>query len=121
MSQTVTDQIPPDRAARLRLRQFLPVFDCESQEPLGRMVDLSITGMMLIATRELPVGRIFEIEIRTPEGHAVPSLRIAAESVWCRTAPTNAQHFGVGFRFTQVDSEDRARLEALMHEAGTLH
>lgn len=121
MSSSLTDQIPPNRAARLRLRQFLPVYDTATQEQLGRMVDLSITGMMLIATHELPVGRIFEIEIRMPEGHVVPSFRISAESVWCRTAPTNAQHFGVGFRFAQMEEDALARLEALMQEAGTLH
>ena len=112
------DQAPPDRAVRLRLRQFLPVFEPGMQEPLGRMVDLSITGMMLIATRELPVGRVFEIEIRPPEGHPV---RLAAESVWCRTAPTNPHHFGVGFRFQGAADATLPLIEQLMQEAGTLH
>lgn len=115
------DQAPPNRAARLRLRQFLPVFEQGGQEPLGRMVDLSVTGMMLIATQELPVGRLFEIEIRPPEGHPVPPVRLAAESVWCRTAPTNPHHFGVGFRFQAAPDTTLPLLEQLMQEAGTLH
>lgn len=115
------EQAPPDRAVRLRLRQFLPVFEQGMAEPLGRMVDLSVTGMMLIATREVPVGRIFEIEIRPPEGHPVPPLRLAAESVWCRTAPTNPHHFGVGFRFQAATDAALPLIEQLMQEAGTLH
>lgn len=115
------DQAPPNRAARLRLQQFLPVIDRETQQQLGRMVDLSITGMMIIATQELPVGRIFEIEIRTPEGHPVPSVKISAESVWCRNNPNNPLHFGVGFRFTAVDDDVLPCLEQLMQEAGILH
>lgn len=115
------DSIPPNRAARLRLRQYLPVHDLGTGQSLGRMVDLSITGMMLIATHELPVGEIFEIEIRTPEGHAVAPVRLPAESVWCRPAPTNARHFGVGFRFTGIPAEVQQQLEGLMREDGILH
>ncbi|HEX4870602.1 MAG TPA: PilZ domain-containing protein [Moraxellaceae bacterium] len=115
------EQAPPDRAVRLRLQQFLPVYEQGAASPLGRMVDLSITGMMLIATQELPVGRIFEIEIRTPEGHPVPPVRLAAESVWCRTAPNNPRHFGVGFRFQEGDGSSLPLLERLMQEAGTRH
>lgn len=121
MTASQTETIPADRAARLRLRHYLPVFDAVAEAPLGRLVDLSITGMMLIATRELPVGQIFEIDIRTPEGHAVPPVRLAAEAVWCRPSPSNARHFGVGFRFAAVPAATLAHLEQLMQEAGTLH
>ena len=115
------DQAPPDRAVRLKLQKFLPVFEQRSQEYLGRMVDLSITGMMLIATQELPVGRIFEIEVRTPDGHRVPPVRLAAESVWCRNTPNNPRHFGFGFGFHAETSAARPLLERLMQEAGTRH
>lgn len=121
MTTSLQDNIPPDRATRLRLRQFLPVHDLGTGAALGRLVDLSITGMMLIATHELPVGEIFEIEIRTPEGHAVPSVRLPAESVWCRPSPTNAQHFGIGFRFAGLSPAVKTQLEKLMQEAGSLH
>lgn len=115
------DQAPPNRAARLRLQRFLPVVAQGTLEPLGRLVDLSMGGMMLIATRELPVGQVFELEIRTPPEHPVAPVRLAAEAVWCRNNPNNPQHFGVGFRFIQVSDEALAQLEHLMREAGTLH
>jgi hypothetical protein len=115
------DQAPPNRAARLRLQNFFPVFDQQSSEQLGRMVDLSISGMMLIATHELPVGQTFEIEIRTPDDHTVPPVRLAAETVWCRTSPANKQHFGIGLRFNSVGADALTQLEQLMHEAGTRH
>lgn len=121
MNPPLTEPIPPDRAARLRLRQFLPVLDRSAGNTLGRLVDLSVTGMMLIATRELPVGQHFELEIRMPEGLALPPLRIDAESVWCRPSPSNARHFGVGFRFVTVPPDVLAQLQALMQEDGILH
>jgi hypothetical protein len=115
------DQTSASRATRLRLQQFLPVFDRQTQEQLGRLVDVSISGMMLIANRELPIGRNFGIEIRTPAGHPVPPLQLEAESVWCRNNPNNPLHFGVGFRFLGLEGDALAQLEALMHEAGTRH
>lgn len=114
------DESPPQRAVRLRLQRFLPVFDRRGQ-PLGRLVDLSVTGMMLIATQELPVGQVFELEIRPPAGHPVPPLQLAAESVWCRNNPNNPRHFGVGFRFHAVGAAQLPALQRLMQEAGTLH
>lgn len=115
------DSLPPSRAERLRLQQFLPVHEQHSREQLGLMVDISITGMMLIATQELPVGRIFEIEIRPPARHPVGAIKLAAESVWCRNSPNNPRHFGVGFRFSEPAPETLAQLEHLMQEAGTRH
>jgi hypothetical protein len=119
--ELLMDQAPPARAVRLRLQSFFPVYDQDSLQQLGRMVDLSVSGMMVIAREELPVGKTFEIEIRTPEDHSVPPLRLAAETVWCRLSPNNNQHFGVGFRFCSVAGDVAPLLEQLMQEAGTLH
>lgn len=115
------DQTPPNRAVRLRLQNFFPVFDRQSSKQLGRMVDLSISGMMLIANHELPVGQTFAIEIRPPEDHTLPPLRLEAETVWCRTSPANKEHFGVGLRFSEVGDDALVLLEQLMQEAGTRH
>lgn len=115
------DQTPPVRAARLRLQQFLPVHDLDNQQLLGRVVDLSMSGMMLIATRELPVGQEFSVEIRTPESLQVPALHLVAESVWCRNNPNNPSHFGVGFRFSNITADTLSLLERLMQQPGIVH
>ena len=115
------NQPPPARATRLRLQQFLPVHDLGDQQLLGRVVDLSITGMMLISTRELPVGREFSVEIRTPDNLQVPALQLVAESVWCRNNPNNPMHFGVGFRFSNITADTLSLLERLMEQPGIAH
>lgn len=115
------DAPSPERAARLRLQQFLPVHDHVSQQLLGRVVDLSVSGLMLIATRELPVAEAFSLEIRSPAELAVPPLLIEAETVWCRNNPNNPSHFGVGFRFRVVSPDQLARLEQLMQQPGIIH
>ncbi|MGH8493829.1 MAG: PilZ domain-containing protein [Moraxellaceae bacterium] len=110
-----------NRATRLQLKQFLPVQDIHSASSLGRMVDLSVTGMMLICKQEIPAGQRFRVEITTPVGYAVPGIQLQAESVWCRVNPNNTAHFGVGFRFGDVSHETLALLEQLMQEPGITH
>lgn len=119
--QSSRDAEASTRASRLRLQQFLSVHDLDTQQLLGRLVDLSMTGMMLIATRELPVGQSFTVEIRVPENHALPSLKLAAESVWCRNNPNNPSHFGVGFRFSNITGDTVSLLEQLMQQPGIVH
>lgn len=109
------------RATRLQLKQFLPVQDTGSAALLGRMVDLSVTGMMLICKQEIPAGSTFSVEISTPAGHAVPPIKLQAESVWCRVNPNNTAHYGVGFRFNEVSGHSLALLEQLMQEPGITH
>ncbi len=109
------------RAARLQLTQFLPVQDRQSAQPLGRMVDLSVTGMMLICKQEIAPGRTFQVEITTPAGHAVPPIHLTAESVWCRVNPNNTAHYGAGFRFCELSENNLVLLEKLMQESGIAH
>lgn len=116
-----TEEQPSGRASRLRLQQFLPVHDSRDQQLLGRVVDLSVTGLMLIATRELPVGEAISLEIRSPAELDLPSLVISAETVWCRNNPNNPSHFGVGFRFKSVTEEARSLLEKFMQQPGIVH
>ncbi len=116
-----TEEQTSGRASRLRLQQFLPVHDSHDQQLLGRVVDLSLTGLMLIATRELPVGEILSLEIRSPAELDLPSLVISAETVWCRNNPNNPSHFGVGFRFKSVTEDARTLLEKLMQQPGIVH
>lgn len=110
-----------NRAARLQLKQFLPVQDIQNASPLGRMVDLSVTGMMLICKQEIPAGHSFSVEIITPAGHAVPPIQLTVEAVWCRVNPNNTAHYGVGFRFCDVSNHNLALLEKLMQEPGVSH
>jgi hypothetical protein len=115
------EELTRNRATRLQLKQFLSVQDTENASPLGRMVDLSVTGMMLICKQEIPAGRTFRVEITTPDGHAVPPIQLQVESVWCRINPNNTAHFGVGFRFSQITQDMQLLLEKLMQEPGITH
>lgn len=110
-----------ERAPRLQLKSFLAVQDLASAAALGRLVDLSLSGMMLICTRELPVGQAFELEITLPRSYDTAALRLQAESVWCRNNPKNPAHFGVGFRFSNITAPTLTLLEKLMGEPGALH
>lgn len=115
------EQESPPRATRLRLQQFLTVHDAGNQNMLGRLVDLSLTGMMLITSQALPVDQEFLLEIRPPADHEATGLTLKAVSVWCRNNPNNLSHYGVGFRFSNITADTATLLEKLMQAPGIVH
>lgn len=115
------DTVSAERAPRLRLQQFLPVHDQQSQQLLGRVVDLSLSGLMLIAPQEVPIAQTFALEIKSPADLHIPALHIQAESVWCRNNPNNPAHFGVGFRFQTMTESQQALLQRILQQPGIVH
>lgn len=108
----------PLRSARVRPQKLLTVYDAGSQQILGRLVDLSITGLMLITSEPLAVDREFQLEIRATTDQKTAGLSLNAVSAWCRNNPNNLSHYGVGFRFNKISTDTVTLLEKLMHESG---
>lgn len=103
------------RAPRKRLQNFLPVYDADSRELLGRLVDISSTGLMLISSAPLQEGRQLRLSIQLPTAiDGRTQLHIEATSMWCRST-SHTQHHGTGLRFTSIAEEDKQLLEQLLN------
>lgn len=115
------EQEAPNRATRLRLKQLLTVRAAGNQQVLGRLVDISLTGMMLISGEALPVDQEYLLEIRPPDNQEAAALTLTAVSVWCRNNPNNLSHYGIGFRFSNTTADTVTLLEKLMQNPGIAH
>jgi len=104
------------RVPRQRLDQFFPVYDLASGEPIGRLADVSTSGLMLITHEALVADQEYLLEIRPPED---TPLQVTAVCVWCRNNPYNQAHFGTGFRFSKASGDTLARLAELMRRPGS--
>lgn len=104
------------RSPRIRPQKLLTVYDASSQQILGRLVDISLTGLMLITSEPLAVNQEFQLEIRPPNDHEAVALRLGATSAWCRNNPNNLSHYGVGFQFSNITADTVTLLEKLMEE-----
>ena len=107
------------REHRRRPRKNTPhhvnVIDDESGVVLGRVVDITADGMMVICKKNLQVGRQFQLRVVLPvmvqdRTHLV----IHSEVVHCNQDP-NPSFYKAGFRFLNLPGEEGFLLEDVMH------
>lgn len=96
---------------RKQLKQFLTVLDASTQQVLGRMVDISQIGMMLIGSMPLDVHQEYLVHIQLLAGG---SLHLRATCIWSRSGTTNVAHHGSGFRFESVTADQLAAINKLI-------
>ena len=108
------------REHRRRPRKNTPhhvrVLEDESGKSLGRVVDITADGMMIICQGNISVGRVFNLRVVLPvmiqdRTHLV----IQSEVVYCNQ-DQNPSFFKTGFRFLNLAGEDGFLLEDIMHK-----
>lgn len=102
------------RLPRTRVGQAVEVFDQHTEEPIGRVVDLTVEGLMLLTPEDVPAHGIYQLVIPLPvsvEGCA--QIRVGVESLWCRESNDGQNHW-TGFHIIDISDEDRACIERLI-------
>ena len=114
----MTDMNDNRRAKRKRAQEAIEVMDTMTERTIGRIGNISETGMMLFATVNLPEDALFQLSFALPDdpGRARP-IDIGAHHLWSDAANTPGQ-FWAGFRFIDISSDDAARLRAWIDQPG---
>ena len=95
---------------------LVKALDEESGMALGRIVDITSDGMMLLAPRAIAPGRQYMIRLNLPVmAQNRSDVVIDCEAVWCNQDP-NPKFFRVGFKFLNLPGEDGFLLEEVMHK-----
>jgi len=105
---------------RHRPRQNTPhvvkVYDTDNGSYLGRIVDITADGMMVVTRELLTVGRMFQLRIILPViVHDKTDVVVPGRVVWC-TPDANPSFCKAGFQFTNLDGETGFLLEDVMHK-----
>ncbi|MCP4293644.1 MAG: PilZ domain-containing protein [bacterium] len=91
------------------------VIDQVSGKVVGRVVDITADGLMLISKKALDPGNIFQLRIILPrmmDGKV--DIPVEAEAVWSKQ-DKNPSYFQTGFRFVNLSGNDGYLLEDVMH------
>ncbi len=84
--------------------------------PLGRIVDVTAEGMMLVTDRDLEIGQRFGVRLNLPVMIQYRS-DVELEAVVRWTSPdANPDFHKVGFEFVSIEGEDGLLLEEVMHK-----
>lgn len=106
------------RAKRKRAQEAIEVVDTMTERTIGRIGNISETGMMLFATVNLPDDALFQLSFVLPDEHGGPRpIDIGAHHLWTDAANMPGQ-FWAGLRFIDIAPDDAARLRAWIDQPG---
>ncbi len=115
--ETVTEKRSAERRKLLRhfgvsfSSYYIDVFDSESGELMGRLEDISSSGMRLFSDREIPAGRLYSFRIILgSDDDENREIKFKARSVWCNHEP-DSPYYHIGFSFTKITGWDSRILQ----------
>lgn len=104
------------RLKRWYLVMYLRVFDEETGELLGHIVDINKEGIRLVSDKHIPTHRTFRLWVDVPkEGAARQRIHLEAESLWSGQ-DVNPDFYDTGFRIHNVSTQALLQLQLLIEE-----
>ena len=118
-SSTIRQTVGIHRSLKRRhLIYYLRVFDRDSNDLVGHLVDMTTRGMMLISEDPLPVDRDFRWRMDLPPGLFVSERwETTARSIWCRPDVNPAFH-DTGLEFVGFSRHDELIIQDLIDNYG---
>jgi hypothetical protein len=98
---------------RTTLALYLPVVAADSHAPLGHLIDINITGFLMMRKDSLPIGEVYKVAIQIPSG-IVSVTEIQCDMVVRRCSlGLNPTFQEIGCEITAISSEARGQIEEL--------
>ena len=102
------------RLERHHVSNSLEVFDLDTGDHLGRVVDLHVEGLMLLSDRPVDLFRCFALQVNLPMRlNGVHEFLLDAETLWNRQS-LNGQQYWTGMHFTNLPEASRQRIEKMV-------
>jgi PilZ domain len=103
---------------RKHLIYYLQVVDRDTGELIGRLVDITAEGIMLLSEQPLPTGQVFQLRMLLPkEASEGDHLDFTAKSLWS-ARESNPDLYDTGFQFVGVTIENAKIIEDLISDYG---
>ena len=103
---------------RRHLIYYLRVFDLETGDPIGHLVDLTVRGMMMISEEPVPGDTVFRMKLDLPPGlFEQERWEITARSIWCKPDVNPAFH-DTGLQFMAITRHDEMIIQDLIQHYG---
>ncbi|HOP08447.1 MAG TPA: PilZ domain-containing protein [candidate division Zixibacteria bacterium] len=104
---------------RKRLNYYVTVRDRITNQPLGRVVDISDSGIRLFGENQVKLDEVLQLSIELPKEYEMSrQLLFDASGVW-NTLDMNPEFPGfydTGLEFVNISAPDKQLLESLIRE-----
>lgn len=104
------------KAPRKIANEVLEVFDQVTGTQLGRVVNISAEGLMLLSSEQFHIGSVFQVDLRLPrliKGHS--KISFGAEVVWT-TQAAQPGSFWTGLRMIDISEDDILTIDELIFD-----
>lgn len=105
---------------RRRIDTTVDVIDCMTEAPIGRMLDISATGLRIITPAQLTIDALFQWRFPLPDTlhTGIPEIiECGVQLIWSR-ADISTRHV-VGARFIQITPQIRERIRRWCNQTPT--
>jgi hypothetical protein len=112
--------LPSDRRSikRRHLIYYLRVWDKDSGDRLGHLVDLNTSGLLVISEHAIPKDREYNLEMRWQDADEQNhQIQFRATSMWSRP-DTNPAFMGTGFMLIDPTQEVLEPIQELIKQFG---
>ncbi len=105
---------------RRHIIYYLQILEPGSGKVIGRLVDITSIGLMIISEKALEPGREIALRITLPEEFPnAKQIDVVGESVWCHK-DVNPDYYAVGFRLNQPAEGVISVIQELIEQYGFL-
>ena len=99
---------------RHHVSSSLEVYDLDSGQLLGRVVDLHAEGLMLLSERPIELDKAWALQVNLPMTlNGISEFTLDAESRWNRESISGEQ-FWTGLQFTSLPDESRKCIDSMV-------
>lgn len=103
------------RSKRRKAEDSLPVVDSMSGQVIGRVGDLSVDGMMLIAEHRINDNALYQISFHLPDTRGLPvPIEMGVHEQWTVETALPGQ-FWTGFHIIDIAPQDMELIDDWLH------
>lgn len=107
------------RAKRRKVTFVIDVVDCMQDEVIGRIANLSESGILIVANRRVNPDALYQLRFQLDEGDGLGStVEVGAHELWADEAAAPGQVW-TGFRFIDLAPKDLAAIRAWVEAPGS--
>ena len=99
--------------SRVEVSEVIRVVDRQTGSDLGRLVNISEEGFMLLGSQRVSADNILQLSLEFESGkNNTPPILIGVECLWCHSSNDQTQYWA-GFYIIDISDEDLERVRHL--------
>jgi hypothetical protein len=108
------------KTKRHYLLEFVRVYNADTRQPIGNLVDITLGGARIVAHKPIAEGQAINLHlVLTSEVANIPFMEFPTVSKWC-LPDLEPNLYNIGFEILELSAEDTLILQKIINTYGFL-